>query len=336
MFRNIKKNIIAIIIIVLPFLNINFVYGEENESINLMTKIEYEAEHNQTKIDNELEYELNEEGLFDEEINQLPKVITDLMEQGYEYSIDIGYFKEVTEPAVTEPSLKEMTDAEIDELIGEQYEDEIRKEEKVSSIEKVFGIKDVYASDVVSEDTKNADGGTIKQAVILTYTGKKISGCKEVLVYCVSTWITPPRNRGYDVTGVTLKNLTPYEGVNAYYYVTEYDHSNPGRVIERLCNVKCEHKENENGMAVYFNLEDDKSYAYYKNHKIVFYFYALVDNELQKHVTASGHYYHKTSHLNVTPGISIGYDSITVCVSVSTSTKVTELPLNVKSTMIFK
>lgn len=223
-----------------------------------------------------------------------------------------------------------------DLLIGEQYEDEIRKEEKVNSIEKVFGIKDVYASDVVSEDTKNADGGTIKQAVILTYTGKKISGCKEVLVYCVSTWITPPRNRGYDVAGVTLKNLTPYEGVNAYYYVTEYDHSNPGRVIERLCNVKCEHKENENGMAVYFNLEDDKSYAYYKNHKIVFYFYALVDNELQKHVTASGHYYHKTSHLNVTPGISIGYDSITVCVSVSTSTKVTELPLNVKSTMIFK
>lgn len=67
MFRNIKRNIIVVIIVALPFLNINFVYDKENKRNNLKNKIGYEAEHNRTKVDNELEFELNGEEYYDKE-----------------------------------------------------------------------------------------------------------------------------------------------------------------------------------------------------------------------------------------------------------------------------
>lgn len=149
---------------------------------------QYEADHRQTKIDEYVEVELNEQGLFDEEINELPREITDLIEQGYEYSIDIGYFGEVAAPSKSESSLQEMTYEEINDVIGEKYEDEIgRQQKKNSFIDNIFGIKKVYAADVMEEDSKDVDGGTLKQAVILTYTGEKIGGCKKVLVYCANT-----------------------------------------------------------------------------------------------------------------------------------------------------
>ena len=91
---------------------------------------QYEADHRQTKIDEYVEVELNEQGLFDEEINELPREITDLIEQGYEYSIDIGYFGEVAAPSKSESSLQEMTYEEINDVIGEKYEDEIGRQQK--------------------------------------------------------------------------------------------------------------------------------------------------------------------------------------------------------------
>lgn len=119
----------------------------------------------------------------------------------------------------------------------------------------------MYAADVVEEDSKDVDGGTLKQAVILTYTGEKIGGCKKVLVYCANTWITSPRNRGYDVAAVFLKNLTPYSEFNAYYLVTECNIANPGIVIESIRYGNCSYERFLSGFAVYFDLMDDKACA---------------------------------------------------------------------------
>lgn len=57
---------------------------------------------------------------------------------------------------------------------------------------------------------------------------------------------------------------------------------------------------------------------------------------MKKSISASGEYFHKTSQLNLVPGISIGDNSFAVSISVTNSTQINRIPMDVIAIMIFK
>ena len=90
----------------------NLVDGCDENSV-IERKLEYDAENNATKLDDDIEVELNQIGIFDEEINDLDDETIDALNRSINTQISISYIEidEVT------GETKELEAKEIDEAI---------------------------------------------------------------------------------------------------------------------------------------------------------------------------------------------------------------------------
>ena len=101
-----------------PLTFYNDIKAKSLDTINLKNFLKSEASVRRTKISEKIEKKLNEQGIFDDEINMLDKQTIKNVEEGNQYSVYIDYFEENTEDG--DISDKEMSATEVDNLISEQ------------------------------------------------------------------------------------------------------------------------------------------------------------------------------------------------------------------------
>ncbi len=189
-------------------------FAEDREQYKFTNKkINKEIKHQSGSVNTKLEKHLNENGVFDDEINTLGEKNLNDMEQCDIQNVQIyaGYYamedtKEREGQTISEDELIPLTAEEVNKLIGEEYyEDEISKDNIGSSSStflKTIGIETIAAS----AKTESRGGIDDKKEYTLLKKILIVYQCRNNPYYCVTyscIWTKMPKYTNLDV--VSLK-----------------------------------------------------------------------------------------------------------------------------------
>lgn len=306
----------------------NLLDGCEENSV-IQKKLEYDVENDTTKLKDNVEVELNEIGIFDEEINDLDDDTIDALNRSINTQISISYI-EIDELT---GKTKELSADEIDEEIQDQI-DSNKIEYEDESIMETLGEKigflpvTVKASEPVYEKwdyptTKNK----VKQTVYACQFKKKGT----IYVTAKAYWLKEAYYRNIDVFGVTVgrgdivPNSWSCKHTATYRYTATSPFYSTGTQKMETHPSAVTIGDSGSGLAYKVNLFGDRSkmkaceYAgtieHYDDEKIEVKFQCKYESKKSvKFVTS---YHHSETNKTITP--SIGVDSGGISVSVSSS-----------------
>ncbi|MBQ3545609.1 MAG: hypothetical protein IJA34_11605 [Lachnospiraceae bacterium] len=200
--------------------NLEHTFSQDRKKYdNINRKIEEEIESNTDILDEDIEKYLNENGVYDREIEQIKDV-------GYMSGLDkediqifSAYYSvkdnpEKADVPITDDEMEQLSSKEINELFGNIYygqnKDISGKKEKSSKnglLDKfltVIGIKPINAYAAVLDDEDGSRETYLKKLMIIY--SKKVNGveCYEVIYF--STWETMPKYRNVDVVSLYWAN----------------------------------------------------------------------------------------------------------------------------------
>ena len=351
--RYLFKLAVFIAAVNLPFITVDLTMANEKESkkITYDSLIQYNLENDTTGINRNVERKLNAYGITDEQITRIPQ---DYLENIYEQNGNItvekkyyGYVSQEEDKLIEEDindsnlnmveadsiiidgeeyesgKLVELTEEEIDEVINEKYNDEYNK---VYKNDKMNFVNTAYASNVSKyEDTQPWKyDGELEVCEIITYGPPTDNGLRTIDVYAMAEWIKEPKHRGEDVLGIVLHPDTMIldETIQRSYTFTYMDFSNPGIIVPFPQNVSKSKLPVEccgNAFFVKFNLADDKSHAYARNHVITLRAMGMVINTNTKYTWANAYYWHKKTKISSSTGVQFSATSQGYGISVYTT-----------------
>lgn len=228
------------------------IFEEAKDEKYVNKKVEEEKKNKTELLDNKTERYLNENGLFDEEIEKLDdKTLDELMKSPnkeiqvyttfYEYiepdednsdaddNSENETVKSSDDTVISESSLVELTTDEINAVIAEKYYDvdisEMEEKDDNTVLDDVLeaiGIKpvNVYAEEGKNStsNAKNMQGSYLKKSILIV--PKKLGNKQYYKLITNYTWLTMPENRMLDVAIVSWDDNAKYDNSNIAYSET--------------------------------------------------------------------------------------------------------------------
>lgn len=308
--------------------------------------LQSQINNHSTELDVKTESDLNAQGIFDTEIEQLSADVLNSIEDGDDYYISVDYYSEtLIDKEEGKSSLDKMSDTSVDRLVNDKYghlesnqkrikldgqkyildynDGSIEKESNKDESTPLSKVKKLYFNKInAATDSGYTDSGKVKRVLVATHpSGKDYIQCS--LVY---TWVESPKYTLTDEMCMYVKNGTPvYSTVStsysfnelAYYGTTANEHS------YKITNVEC--VKNNYGVAIKQDLKTSVEGAIYSDHSLAISYRANIDNQKSwKYVEVNGQYYHQQTVLSVDPTLSLGVDG-SISLSASISSKFQEL-----------
>ena len=288
---------------------------------NAMTRILQDNKDNNSGIlSEELEATLNELGVFDEEIQDFPDELVNLLEGGYKYSVYINY-AEVNSDGTT----KSLSEDEVNDYFEEKL-----KEEKKEILNSFLGMENVNVSAKSATDVATSKSGLLKQLLTLSQT----SAGGKIYVFYSAIWVETPYYRNTDACAITFKNATIDKStlgcsygciytdsfiVGNKYNSYNYKHSED---VKKTGTLRCD----LSGAVATFDLHGSRSQIIalagggttrkYTTDRINMYCYVTVDNKKDwTYVVAKGDYWHEKSSVSLNPSFSFSADDISFSIS---------------------
>ena len=357
MKKAIKRILVFVIVLCIQFMpfELNFLTNltkvwavdekvKKIESLDDLMK--YEFQNNTTNLEKGLEERLNRSGLTDKDIESLDDTALELLKNGKEFSstseyyeiveevdtiksqesktIDKNQFQETEHPK----TVSKLNKNEVDDLIKELYNTDDKSDESNDLLSKIgLTTQKVYAASVSSSKVSNS--GYLKQTVTLI-NAKSNGTTKRVYVSYTATWLKAPYWHQIDAFAVTLKNATPEGAIkNNYTSTTSLSYPKANEMSWAGIPVL-----NTDGVAVSLEMcgRSLGKCSYYNhshyNHVMTLGFYAKVDDNSKKRVTAVGHYYHQESYVKLSFGIGISSSGISFSGSGSVAEKMIQMAPN--------
>lgn len=229
MKKQIKKVVAVVLSVFLGiYSNVWNAYGDIYVNNNQVSEgslekfIEEEKETNTGLIDEEVENDLNDLGVFDSEIEQFDDETLRLLNEGHDYFVNVMYYEE------TDDGLEKLTDNEVEEYFEEIYEEgkeddmhegivieETETEDNKSIFEALGLVENVYAKTRTDETNK------IKFVLTGVQTSKQ-----EIYISAQAQWKENPTFRGSDYIGVYAHGKdSVYEACKARYASANYSYN---------------------------------------------------------------------------------------------------------------
>ncbi len=305
----------------------------------LCDKLEYDVENDTTDLKDDVEKELNQAGVFDEEINDLDDETIKELNNSINTTVYIDYVSvdEADNGAVTE-----MKNDDIDDIIKERIEEnKIGYEENESLLEEIgksLGIipTDVKASKPLYEDwnhpkTKNK----VKQTIYACQFKKKGT----IYVTAKAYWLDESYYKNIDVFGVTVKNGNVIRNTakckHKARYISYSSHYINGEYTKNLETHPDAFKNDVDAVTCKVNLFGNRKnintamqanvYDYYKDEYIELKFQCRYE---KKYVIFATSYNHAMTNKSISPSISLSGSGISVGVSGTSTNYYSELSYN--------
>lgn len=193
-----------------------YAFDNKEEDSYLDVYLEMQADEDGTELPDDVEKELNESGLFDDEIESLPENVKRDLENGAEYEVQI-FYTNVIENVDGSCKAEALTDDEISDYIYEEYGDEIQvyEEENESMVSKLFEKEKVRANTVCKQDSQTVSN-KFKHSLMI----EKNSNKSYYTVTYIANWTSAPYYKFNDLMGFTVQNgeLVDTESVNSYIW----------------------------------------------------------------------------------------------------------------------
>ena len=224
--------------------------AKDEKYVNM--KVEEEKKNKTELLDNKTERYLNENGLFDEEIEKLDdETLEELMKSSnkdiqvytsfYEYiepdednsdaddNSENETVKSSDDTVIAESSLVELTKDEINAVIAEKYYDvdisEMEEKDDNTVLDDVLeavGLKpvNVYAYETINsvDNSDNMKGTYLKKSILIV--PEKLGNKQYYKLITNYTWLTMPENRMLDVAIVSWDDNAKYDNSNIAYRET--------------------------------------------------------------------------------------------------------------------
>lgn len=294
---------------------------EDADENNAMTKILNENKKNNSGIlSEEIEITLNEIGVFDDEIQDFPDELVNLMENGYNYSVYINYSAVNSDGAIESLSEDE---------INEYFEEKL-KEEKKDKLESLLGIESVNVSAKSATDIATSKSGMLKQLLTLSQT----SAGGKIYVFYSAIWVETPYYRNTDACAITLKNATIDKSTLGCSYGCVYTESFMAGTQYKSYNYSYTEDVKKkgtlsclvSGAVATFDLHGSRSEIIalaaggttrkYTTDRINLYCYATIDNKKDwTYVVAQGDYWHQESSFSLNPSFSYSAEGASFSIS---------------------
>lgn len=289
------------------------------------TFIQEEMDDNSTDLDNDLEQELNSQGILDSQIESWSDETIEKINESDDVSVEVMYFNEEDDGELSELSDEEVEkffekvyDENLDSDLhdGQYVEFEDDREEIIddnNSVLAMFGLEEtVYGADDSMNGTVKSSSGMLKcDIVVVKDKGKK----NYIDVFQESTWLSQPKYTMTDYMGVTSYGLDTFMDYNCCHYAdytfTENSVQPGGRLVQ--FNEKTHSKpvvDDDCGVCTYVNLCDDIPGIAYRNHTILLYgeFHVNNYNTTDGRINFKFRYYHQqkklSNNISVTPAIT--------------------------------
>lgn len=231
--------------------DVTTIFEEAKDEKYVNKKVEEEKKNKTELLDNKTEKYLNDNGLFDEEIEKLDdKTLEELDESSNEDIKVFTSFYAYIEPdeiekdnvytgdnsenetiissdntVMTENSLVELTKEEINAVIAEKYYDvDISEKDNNTVLDDVLeaiGLKpvDVYAdASNYYDNSKHMQETYLKKSILIVPT--KLGGKQYYKLITNYTWLTMPKNRMLDVAMVSWDDNAKFDNSNIAYSET--------------------------------------------------------------------------------------------------------------------
>lgn len=261
-------------------------------------------DNNSGRLSEDVEVTLNEIGVFDDEIQDFPDELVNLMEDGCQYSVYINY-SEVSSDGTT----KSLSEDEVNDYFEEKLKEE--KKEKLESFLELIMLKQLL---------------TLSQ----TTAGGKI------YVFYSAIWVEIPYYRNTDACAITLKNATIDSSTLGCSYGCVYTDSfivgnkynsynySYSEDVKKTGTLRCD----MSGAVATFDLHGSRSQIIalaeggttrkYTTDRINMYCYVSIDNKKDwAYMAAQGDYWHEESSLSLKPSFSLSATSKGVSFSIS-------------------
>ncbi len=203
--------------------------GKFKKDSSLCKKLLYDRESDTGKISSKIEQELNEEGIFDDQIESMSEEMLDGIEN-HDILEAVNLYYQVDK----EGDLEIITPEKVDEVISEQYDTELEKVNEDGLLKKIFSswnVKASAATKAYNYSKNSVNSGVLQQGIMVTTTDEK----GVLRVWYQATWLSSPHCRGIDICGVCTGFGTPEVSTidTSYYYnYTVTDVSPKGGTVE--------------------------------------------------------------------------------------------------------
>lgn len=288
---------------------------------NAMTMIlKDNKDNNSGRLSEDVEVTLNEIGVFDDEIQDFPDELVNLMEDGCQYSVYINY-SEVSSDGTT----KSLSEDEVNDYFEEKL-----KEEKKEKLKSFLGIENVNVSAKSATDVATSKSGMLKQLLTLSQT---TAGGK-IYVFYSAIWVETPYYRNTDACAITFKNATIDKSTLGCSYGCVYTDSfivgnkynsynySYSEDVKKTGTLRCD----LSGAVATFDLHGSRSQIIalagggttrkYTTDRINMYCYVTIDNKKDwTYVIAKGDYWHEKSSVSLNPSFSFSASDISFSIS---------------------
>lgn len=288
---------------------------------SVMTYILSKDKNNSTnKMDKNIEETLNETGVMDEEIEDMPQELINLLEEGNNYCTYINY-----SGVDSNGEIHTLTEEEVDEFFRNKMEDEAA--DKLIS---TLGIESLNASAKSTSDGALSKSGMLRQFLMLSQT----SVGSRVYVYYSATWLETPTYRNTDACTIAFKNASLESGTVKAKYMYEYTESFTiyGKYYSNKYSDTVDISKNGtvkklvSGVSANFDLHGSRSQIIalamggttrdYASDKVIINFYVTVDNKRDmEYVVAQGDYWHEESSKSLNPTFSFDKGGISFSIA---------------------
>lgn len=289
---------------------------ENNESIIVDKLIEENLEVDTGIINEENEKELNRKGVLDDEIEEYSDEVLDMLSnECYSIEVKVNYY--------TYDENNEFIDCTKEEI--EEYYIETGMVDEADKVG-VLGKKQISAKAKSLGDTDTSNSGMFRETLCLMQTKKG----DNVYVTYNGTWLKTPQNRGCDIVGIAVDNLTPIKNTiicKYYYALSQYSaaYSNGVREISGSRNLNF-----DNGATYVItkfnfytsNAQDNMAaagnvYNSYKTNRVYIFFRASRKFDSQKYCGVYSDYFHEKTEVNITPSLVVGGEGLSFSIAPS-------------------
>ncbi|MBD5136968.1 MAG: hypothetical protein HDT39_13530 [Lachnospiraceae bacterium] len=319
---------------------ISFAY-DDNSEYDMSDIISSQVKEDTGCLDKNTEKSLNEKGVMDCDIEDFDnETINNINNSDNCYAAVSYYYVDDSnnDGKADEDDMYKLSDSQVDELIEEIYNSgeiekfksgevvELENEPKSSQnkLEKSMGLC-VNAFADSRTDSKDSQGGYLRQTITVSDAGKDSHGNPRCCVTYTSTWIKMPKNTKTDVVFLNTDGATIEKYETKYIFRSVVNGTNV--TYDGVDDLSGNVKRNTDCIGTNVNLYDDKNNLSYIGHKIYFRVYAIVNNPRKGgFINAYGKYYHQETSKAITPswGISTGVTA-SVAFSVSHQEKMHEI-----------
>lgn len=289
---------------------------------SLSKKLEYDVDNNVTKLPDEIEEQLNEIGVFDEDINSLNSDTIKELSKACNISVQIEYTGIDKDDEVFKMNNGDINDL-IDECIDDntiEYEEYEEKQNFLDNILTKVGIipEKVYGAGRINEqnsEKRGCDGvsesGAMKQ-LIYAYQWQKGG---QLYVVASATWLKEAHYRNKDVfsvhvggTTIIPKHSECTHTVNAVI-INPFDIANIQTGQLKTNPTAHVYSGNNNSLAYTVDLfgtrGEETAFVGYVNEKIEIKVRCNVSGKGNKTVPISTHYMHCKTSIGVSPSVSL-------------------------------